>query len=75
MNFTTSINYLKDTEDDDENDIKKNENESERKNVDMTMMTLIIKNVHILQKKYYCRIFNYFLKVRENRFDLIYIED
>ena len=55
LNFTTSINHSKDTENDDENDIEKNENKNERKNVDMTMMTSIIKNVHTLQKRYYSK--------------------
>ena len=48
-----SINYLKNTKNDDENNIEKNKNKNEKKNVDMMMMTLIIKNIHILQKRYY----------------------
>ena len=48
LNFTTSINHLKDIKNDDENNVEKNENKNEKKNVDMTMMTSIIKNVHIL---------------------------
>ena len=55
LNFTTLTNHLKNTKENNENNVKQNEDEDEKKNVDMIIMTSVIKNIYILQKKYYSK--------------------